>query len=100
MAPGLYVYVDLAAERPNVLTVPAGAVFTEGGQSYCAAVADGKIDRKPVELGIRSGADVQIISGLKDSDQIVAKDAGGFRQGQAVEPTVTDVSATSAADKK
>ncbi len=98
--PGLYVYVDLAAERPNVLTIPASAVFTEGGQSYCAAVADGKIDRKPLELGIRSGTDVQVISGLKDSDQIVAKDAAGFRQGQAVEPAGAVISATAAADKK
>jgi RND family efflux transporter MFP subunit len=98
--PGLYVYMDLAAERPNVLTVPATAVFTEGGQSYCAAVADGKIDRKPVDVGIHSGADVQVVSGLKESDQIVAKDAAGFRQGQAVEPDGSHISATAASDKK
>jgi HlyD family secretion protein len=98
--PGLYVYVDLTAERPDVLTVPAGAVFTEGGQSYCSAVSDGKIDRKPVDLGIRSGADVQIVSGLTESDQVVARDGASFRQGQVVEATSAGTARTAVAEKK
>ncbi len=83
--PGLYIYVDLTAQRPDSLTVPATAVFVEGGQTFCAVVADGKIERKAVDIGIRNGGDAQIITGLKESDSIVAKDAASYRVGQAVE---------------
>jgi RND family efflux transporter MFP subunit len=94
--PGLYIYVNLTCFRPDVLTLPASAVFNEGGQSYCAAVADGKIERKPVDVGIRSDDDLQIDSGLKDSDQIVAKDAASLRPGQAAEPIAPPVNAVPA----
>ena len=83
--PGLYAYVDLAVERPDALIVPASAVFVEAGQSTCAAVKDGKVERKTVEVGIRNGGDVQIISGLKEIDQLIAKYPGSFSAGQPVE---------------
>ncbi|HEV3416934.1 MAG TPA: efflux RND transporter periplasmic adaptor subunit [Pirellulales bacterium] len=98
--PGLYIYVDLTIERPDVLTVPTAAVFVEAGQSFCAAVTDGKIERKAVEVGIRSGGDVQIISGLKATDQIVAKDAANFRPGQAAEPLAAEQIAPTTAQTK
>jgi HlyD family secretion protein len=98
--PGLYVYVDLTVNRPDVLAVPAAAVFIEAGQSYCAVVVDGKIERKPVEVGIRSGGDLQIISGLKDTDQIVVKDGASFRQGQVAEPIPMNTSNPAGAERK
>jgi HlyD family secretion protein len=98
--PGLYIYVDLTAVRPDVLTVPAAAVFAEAGQSFCAAVTEGKIERKPIEAGIRGDGDVQIISGLKATDKIVAKDAANFRPGQAAEPLAAEQIAPTTAPSK
>jgi multidrug efflux pump subunit AcrA (membrane-fusion protein) len=83
--PGLYCYVVLTVARPNVLTVPTDAVFSDAGQAFCSAIVGGKIERRSVELGARSGGDVQIVSGIQDAEQLVAKDPGNYRPGQTVE---------------
>ena len=98
--PGLYAYVNLQVERPDALIVPAAAVFSEAGQSYCAAVADGKVQRRAVEVGIRNEGDTQILSGLRETDQLIAKDAGSFVSGQPVEVAAAEPAPAPAAGTK
>jgi HlyD family secretion protein len=98
--PGLYAYVNLKVERPDALVVPLAAVFGESGQSYCAMVADGKVQRKAVEVGIRTAGDAQIISGLSETDQIISKDPGSFASGQAVVAVAAQQAPAPVADTK
>jgi HlyD family secretion protein len=98
--PGLYAYVNLKVERPDALIVPAAAVFSEAGQAYCAAVVDGKVQRKAVEVGIRSDGEIQVLSGLKDTDDIIAKDPGSFGSGQSVKAAAAEQTPAPAPDKK
>lgn len=89
LRPGMYAQVELTvAERADVITVPKTAIVANDGQSFCVTVtSDGKILRKPVQTGIRSATDVEIISGLDESEDILTANAAAFSDGQQVEMT-------------
>lgn len=55
----------------NVLTVPSLAVHTDGTTSYVYVQSGSKQVRTNVTVGIASGGEVQIKSGLKSGDQVV-----------------------------
>ena len=86
LSPGMYAYVSvLVAERKDALVVPATAVLTEQGKSYCLTVADGRIVRTPIEVGLRAGGNVEVTSGLTGEEQIVPKSQSGLHEGQPAE---------------
>jgi HlyD family secretion protein len=86
LRPGMYAKVDILLDQRNdVLTLPITAIVREAGATYCCCIESGKINRKRIELGLRSGADVEVRSGL-DADQLVVLARGdSLVQGQAVE---------------
>src|SRR5262249_21966960 len=55
LRPGMYASASITAEHPDALTLPAAAVLTQGDvtqgyQSFCFLVDDGKVRRTPVQL--------------------------------------------------
>jgi HlyD family secretion protein len=86
LRPGMYAKVDiLLDQRDNVLTLPLTAIVREGGETYCCSVQAGKIDRKKIALGLRSGPDVEVRSGVDADQLIVLARADSLMQGQSVE---------------
>ena len=86
LSPGMYAYVSvLVAERKDALVIPATAVLSEQGKSYCLTVADGRIVRTPIEIGLRAGGEVEVTSGLNGEDQVVPKNQSGLHEGQPAE---------------
>jgi membrane fusion protein (multidrug efflux system) len=86
LRPGMYAKVDIILdERQDVLTLPATAIVREGGATYCCAVESGKIARRPIELGLRSGGEVEIRSGIDAEQLVVLTRADALRDGQSVE---------------
>ena len=73
------------AHRKKALAIPETAVLREGAATYCNCVRNGKIERHAVQLGIRSGSDVEVLSGLKEEDEVVLTRAESLTAGQAVE---------------
>ncbi len=57
--------------RNNALSVPREALHTEGVSDFVYRIVDGKLQRTPVQVGILSSTDVEILSGLKDGDAVV-----------------------------
>ncbi|TDV41502.1 biotin/lipoyl-binding protein [Actinophytocola oryzae] len=57
-------------ERQNVLTVPAMALHTSGGRTYVNRMVDGKATRTDVRTGDSFGAQTEIVSGLKEGDEV------------------------------
>ena len=62
----MYAHATITAERPNALTLPAGAVVTEGDvlQGYrtiCFIVEDGKAWRTSIEIGARDNQRVEVL---------------------------------------
>ena len=47
-------------------------------------VDSGKIVRRPVELGLRSGGEIEILSGIDENQMIVLKQPESLKPGQSV----------------
>ena len=70
LRPGMYaVATILLDQRENVLTLPVAAIVRDGGKTFCCCVMSGKIDRRKIELGLRSGDEVEIVSGLRRTNR-------------------------------
>jgi RND family efflux transporter MFP subunit len=84
--PGQYVNATITVVHADVWALPAGAVFTQDGQSFCCRVRDGKIVRTPVVVGLKSGGWVEVAGpeDWKESDEIVAANPAHYENGQAV----------------
>lgn len=85
MRPGMYATATIKlAERENAIVLPALAIVRDGNGTACMAVVDGKISRLPVELGLRSGSEIEVLSGVDEHHQIVLKQPETLKPGQAV----------------
>ncbi len=86
LRPGMYAQVEIdLAERPDACVVPLGAVVQQDGRAWCFVVADGKAVRRAVTLGIRSGNEVEIATGLSGDESVVQSKGASLTDGQAVE---------------
>ena len=87
LRPGMYAQVELTvAERADALAVPKSAVVVKDGQTFCVSVTtDGSILRRPVQTGIRSATDIEILSGLDGTEDLLTANAAAFSDGQKVE---------------
>ncbi len=85
LRPGMYAAVTIRLdERPDVLTLPAVSIVRSGQETYCIGVVSGKIEKRPVQLGLRSGSDVEVLSGLDAESEVVLKEPERLRAGQHV----------------
>ena len=75
----------LVAER-EALSVPVTAVGASDGGATVMRVSDGKVTRTQVVTGIRDGANVEVVSGLFQGDQVVARAAAFVRDGDRITP--------------
>ena len=87
LRPGMYAQVELTvAERADVLSVPKSAIVSKDGQSFTVTVTPaGSILRKPVQTGIRSETEIEIVSGLDGTEDVLTANAAAFADGQNVE---------------
>ncbi|MBI3837927.1 MAG: efflux RND transporter periplasmic adaptor subunit [Planctomycetia bacterium] len=86
LRPGMYAQVTIdLAEAPNALIVPAAAVVAGDNATWCFVVEDGKAKRKPVFVGLKSGNEVEITSGLDDHDLVIQTKGASLTDGQSVE---------------
>ena len=68
----MYANVRVHADRGERLVVPQSAVLYAGERSFVfRALGDGRFRPQPVEVGLRSGEQVEILSGLDPGDPIV-----------------------------
>jgi len=48
--------------------------------------ADGTLEQRPVQIGLQSSSDAEIVSGLNEGEQVVVSDRGGLKPGEKVIP--------------
>ena len=83
---GMYAtVVILLEERANVQTLPTSAIVHEGDQTSCCCVEAGAVHRQPVQLGLRSGDEVEVVDGLQGDEIVVMLRAEGLDEDQQVE---------------
>lgn len=87
LRPGMYAYARIkVAEKTDALVLPKSAILINAGQAFCWRIeADGTLVRHPLQTGIESAGDVEVLGGLSGNEPIVGVNAGSFREGQRVE---------------
>ena len=73
-------------EAPDVLKVPAGALFRKGEQWASFVVADGHARMRIVKAGRSSGTETQVLEGLKEGEEVILYPGSRVRDGQPVKP--------------
>lgn len=74
LRPGLFADIRAeVAEHPNALVIPESSVAYDARGPFVWRVdADGAAERAGIEMGIRTGGRVEVLSGLAEGDRIVA----------------------------
>ena len=75
------------AEEKDVLYLPNENVNTSTEGDFVYVVQNGVVKKKAVELGITSNSKVEIKSGLKEGDKVVADTFGTVEEGMKVTTT-------------
>jgi len=87
LIPGMYADATVTLERKNdALCVPLQAINHEASKDTVALVNGNQIEIRPVRLGLESANWAEIVSGLKDGDQVVVSDRASLKAGSLVEP--------------
>lgn len=70
--PNMTVTASIVVDRKdNVLMVPSGVIQSQGGQSYVNVLVGGKSQSVPVEIGLSSDTQTEIVSGLEEDDLVI-----------------------------
>ena len=86
----------VAEERANALIVPAAAVVRDEDKTFAFVVgADSKAHRRTVVVGLTSGDEVQIVSGVREGEKVVVKGQDELPDGATV--TIEDTGEEAAA---
>lgn len=87
LIPNLSVDVKIVwSQRQNVLIIPRGAVHTEDARHFVFVVSDDTLHRRNVQLGIADPTEFEVISGLKEGDQVALSGDITLRDGMTVHP--------------
>jgi multidrug efflux pump subunit AcrA (membrane-fusion protein) len=85
--PGTYAVVSLEMNRrPDVLTVPATAVGSDGDGKFVYTITDHRITRLAVKTGLTDNGRIEVIEGLSEETPVVASTKGVPPPRTAVQP--------------
>ncbi len=93
LIPGSYAEATLKLEsRSGALVVPLGAVTQTGASATVFVVgAGGRLQQRPIALGVQTPSEAQVLNGLEDGDRVVVSDRGGLRAGEQVTPLAAHI---------
>jgi len=80
LKPGASVHAVIVTELiRNALVVPEAAILPgeEGGTSVLTVAADSRVHRRKVDVGVREGDKVQLLSGVRAGEEVVIKGGVG-----------------------
>jgi RND family efflux transporter MFP subunit len=61
----------ITQERQNAISIPIEVVVYRGGQPGVYIVENGKAVYRPIKMGILSGGDIEVVSGINEGDVVV-----------------------------
>ena len=80
----------LVRERHGVIVVPREAVHEDGGQHYVFLLADDKLQRRNISVGIGSASKYEVPSGLAAGDRVALQREQQLRDGMKIRPLEED----------
>ena len=85
LRPGMYATARIVlAQRADVLALPLSAVVRQPKAAHCFRVVSGKAVQTPVELGLVTGEEVEIVAGVSEQDLVVMNKASMLADGQPI----------------
>jgi HlyD family secretion protein len=78
------------SERPNVLVIPRGAVFIDGGKRYVYLVQDNRLHRRDIKVGIANPTMIEVLSGLQESDQVALPGDVSLKENLRIRPVLSE----------
>lgn len=89
LQPGMFAEVRLATDvRADAIIVPEEAIAPAASGAFVWVVADGKVTRRAVELGVRTPGFVEVRRGLDAAEQVVVGGLDRLFEGAEVTATV------------
>jgi membrane fusion protein (multidrug efflux system) len=84
--PGMFARVELVKKVfQNALVIPLYAVIAQGDENFVYVEKDNKAEKRSVQLGILSGWQIQITSGLQPGERVIVVGHRLLDNGQEVE---------------
>jgi RND family efflux transporter MFP subunit len=95
LVPGMYAYASITTdEARGVVVAPVQAVDRKDDKATVLVVGgDGRLELRPVVLGLESPDRVEVQSGLRDGDLVVIGSRAQLKAGAAVTPKITELRA-------
>jgi len=84
LRPGMLLKVRIVRQIDSVLQIPESAVIPIEDDHFVYVVEDNKAVRRAIEVGRRQPGIVEVISGLKQSEQVVIEGTLKLRDGSSV----------------
>ncbi len=89
LQPGSFAEVVVSLKQhPNAVVIPPAALVTEESGKAVFIIEDGRAKKVPVKTGIDDGLEIEIVSGLEGTEQVVVVGQGQLKEGMSV-TTVT-----------
>jgi len=88
LAPGMYAEVTMNIRRSgDALLVPVQAVDRDAPQPVVLVVnGQNRIEKRVVQTGVATASRVEILSGLRDGEQVIVANQASFQPGDLVAP--------------
>jgi RND family efflux transporter MFP subunit len=87
---GMFARAVIDASRSCGIAVPRAAVSYQADGTTVQVVRDGKVETRPVRIGLLSDTDAEIREGLKEGDLVVANAGGSLHDGDQVKTVFAD----------
>jgi RND family efflux transporter MFP subunit len=78
------------SERPNVLVIPRGALFIDGGKRYVFVVQDNRLHRRDIKVGIANPTMIEVLSGLQEGDQVALPGDVSLKENLRIRPVFSE----------
>ncbi len=85
---GMYAETTIELRHiPDALTLPAQAVVQDGSQAYIYVVNDqNRVETRTVTLGIQTANRIQLLTGVKAGERVIASGQAQYHTGELVHP--------------
>jgi RND family efflux transporter MFP subunit len=92
LRPGMTAEVEiLVAHLKNVLSVPVAAVVEQRGKFFCWVRQGGKVERRPLVLGMSNDKFIEVKDGLAAGDEVVLNPRAVIAEARTEEPEAESV---------
>jgi len=87
---GMFAHATIDASRSCGVSIPRSAVINRTEGAAVQIVRDGRIETRPVKIGLHSDTNTEVREGLRQDDIVVANAGASLRDGDLVKPIFVD----------